>query len=143
MNKDRKEGTEAEESTFCIFKVGDRDFLLPVEFVREVTDASPLFPVPMSPEYIYGVVPLRGRVIPAIDLSKIYPVGKTDYSDAKLVVVNVEVELLREVINENIGFVSEGFPYFATFGSGIPLQDMIDVKDFFRNYRVKEPHGRG
>lgn len=143
MNKDKKEGAGAEESTFCIFKVGDRDFLLPVEFVREVTDASPLFPVPMSPEYIHGVVALRGRIIPAIDLSKIYPVGKTNYSDAKLVVVDVEVELEREVISENIGFVSEGLPYFATFGSDIPLRDMIDVKDFFRNYRVKEPHGRG
>ncbi|GAB4419924.1 MAG: chemotaxis protein CheW [Thermodesulfovibrionales bacterium] len=131
-----------EESTYCVFKVGDKDFLLPVELVREVTDAAPLFPVPMAPEYIHGVVALRGRIIPAVDLSKIYSVGKTDYSGAKLVVVDVEVELMREVINENIGFISEGLPYFATFGSDIPVEDIIDVKDFFRNFRVKEPYGR-
>ncbi|MEM4407090.1 MAG: chemotaxis protein CheW [Candidatus Methanomethylicaceae archaeon] len=141
MKKER-EREKAEESTYCVFKVGDRDFLLPVELVREVTDVAPLFPVPMAPEYIYGVVPLRGRIIPAIDLSKIYPTGKPAYGDAKLVVVDVEVELMREVINENIGFISEGLPYFATFGSDIPVEDIIDVKDFFRNFRVKESYGR-
>jgi len=140
----RKEGEigQAEESTYCVFKVGEKDFLLPVELVREIIDLSPLFPVPLAPEYVYGVIPLRGRIIPAIDLSRIYPSGKPVYSDAKLVVVDIEVELMREVINENIGFISEGLPYFATFGSDIPANDVIDIKNFFKTFRVKESYGR-
>ncbi len=141
MKKQAEEGP-LEESTYCVFKVGERDFLLRVEQVREVIDVSPLFPVPMAPEYIYGVVPLRGRIIPAIDLSKIYPTGEAVYNDAKLVVVDVEVELMREVINENIGFISEGLPYFVTFGSDIPADDTIDIKSFFETFRVKETYGR-
>lgn len=133
------EGT-IEESTYCVFKVGEKDFLLPVEWVREVIDVSPLFPVPLAPEYIYGVVPLRGRIVPAIDLSKIYPTGKPVYNDARLVVVDVEVGLMREAINENIGFISETLPYFVTFGSDIPADDIINVKSFFQAFRVKEPY---
>ncbi|MBI1811144.1 MAG: chemotaxis protein CheW [Nitrospirae bacterium] len=133
------EGT-IEESTYCVVKVGEKDFLLPVEHVREIVDLNPLYPVPTAPEYIYGVVPIRGRIVPAIDLSKIYPAGKPEYSDAKLVVVDLEVELLRETINENIGFISETLPYFVTFGSDIPADDIIHVKSFFQAFRVKEPH---
>lgn len=130
------------ESTYCVFRVGEKDFLLPKEVVREIVDLHPLFPVPMAPEYIYGVVPVRGRIIPAIDLSKIYATGKPEYSDARLVVVDLEVELLREAINENIGFISETLPYFVAFGSDILPDNIINVKSFFQTFRVKELYGR-
>jgi purine-binding chemotaxis protein CheW len=134
----KEEEGHSEEITYCVFKVGEKDFLLPIMWVKEIVDLSPLFPVPAAPEYIYGVVPLRGRIVPAIDLSKIYPTGEPSYNDAKLVVVDVEVELMREVINENIGFISETLPYFATFGSDIPAEDIINVRSFFQTFRVKE-----
>lgn len=142
MEKDKEQKQEepeaTPESTYCVFKVGEKDFLLPVETVREVIDASPMFSVPLSPDYVYGVVPLRGRVIPAIDLSKVYTTGKPSYDRLKLVIVDVEVELLREVINESIGFISDGLPYFVTFSSDIPSDDILDTKNFFKTFRIKE-----
>lgn len=137
--KKQEEG-QSEEAAYCIFKVGEKEFLLPIMRVKEIVDMSPLFPVPAAPEYIYGVVPLHGRIVPAIDLSKIYPTGKPLYGDAKLIVVDVEVELMREVINENIGFISETLPYFATFASDIlaNAKDIINVRSFFQTFRVKE-----
>lgn len=138
MKKEEDRQFQSEESTYCVFKVGEKDFLLPIMWVKEIVDMSPLFPVPGAPDYIYGAIPLRGRIVPAIDLSKIYPTGEPSYNDAKLVVVDVEVELMREVINENIGFISETLPYFATFSSDIPAADIINVRSFFQTFRVKE-----
>lgn len=135
-NESEKE--HVEESTYCVFKVGEKEFLLPIHLVKEVVDASPLFPVPLTPEYVYGVIPLRGRIIPVIDLSKIYPTGKFDYNDAKLIIADVELELMREAINEHIGFLSETLPYFVSFSSDISSDDIIDVKSFFETFRLKE-----
>jgi purine-binding chemotaxis protein CheW len=109
--------------------VGEREFLLPSEDVREVLDVARIFPIPGAPDYIYGALPLRGRIIPAVDLSKIFPIEKPSYNSPKLLIVDVE--------NENIGFLSETSPFFVTFDSDIVVDDLIDIRSFFDNYRIK------
>ena len=117
------------QKTFCVFGVGEREFLLAAEEVREIVDISRIFPIPGAPDYIYGALPLRGKIIPAIDLSKIYPVEKPVFTNPKLLVVGVE--------NENIGFLSETSPFFVTFDDDILVDDLIDTKSFFETYRIK------
>lgn len=137
MTTDKKEDlAEApEESTYCAFKVGKKEFYLPVELVKEVIEASAIFPIPGAPEYLCGVVPVRGRIIPAIDLSKIYLIDNAAYKSVKLIVVNVE--------NEDIGFMSESLPNFMSLDSNAPATNVLDAKTFFETYRVKEQsHGK-
>ncbi|MDI6801534.1 MAG: chemotaxis protein CheW [Thermodesulfovibrionales bacterium] len=132
--KDKK--TESEEVTYSVFKVGEKEFLLPVEKVIEVLEISRVFPIPIAPTYISGVVPMRGsKVIPAIDLSKIYQTGELSLKNAKLVVVKAG--------NENIGFLSDIIPYMVSFSPDIPVDGLIDLKTFFETYKVTGPwHGR-
>lgn len=117
------------EESYCVFRVGEHEFLLPTKVVREVIDIIKIFPVPGAPEYVYGAIPVRGKIVPAIDLSKIYPIEKPSYNDAKLIIIDVE--------NENIGFLSEAAPFFVTFDSDIIVEDVIDIKTFFETYRIK------
>lgn len=117
------------ESNYCVFRVGESEFLLPTTAVREVMDIIKIFPVPGAPEYVYGAIPVRGKIVPAIDLSKIYPIEKPSYNDAKLIIVDVE--------NENIGFLSEITPFFVSFDPDIIVDDVIDIKTFFETYRIK------
>lgn len=126
------------ESSYCVFKVGEKEFLMPLEVVKEVIDITQITPVPLAPDYIYGVVPLRGKIVPAVDLSKIYTTGNPSYHNLKLVVADVEVGLLRESISEHVGFIAEGLPYFVTFSSDIPSDDTIDINNFFKMFRIKE-----
>ena len=117
------------EKTYCVFGVGEREFLLPAEDVREVVDIARIFPIPGAPDYVYGALPLRGKIIPAVDLSKIYPIEKPSYASPKLLIIDVE--------NENIGFLSETSPFFVTFDDDIVVDDLIDIKSFFDTYRIK------
>lgn len=117
------------ERTYCVFSVSEREFLISSESVREVVEIARIFPIPGAPEYVYGALPLRGRIIPSVDLSKIFPVEKPSYQNAKLLVVDVE--------NENIGFLSESAPFFVTFDQDIVVEDVIDIKTFFETYRIK------
>jgi purine-binding chemotaxis protein CheW len=119
----------ANQKTFCVFGVGEREFLLAAEEVREIVDISRIFPIPGAPDYIYGALPLRGKIIPAVDLSKIYPIEKPAFANPKLLIVGVE--------NENIGFLSETSPFFVTFDDDILVDDLIDTKSFFETYRIK------
>lgn len=123
-----QEGTH-NKKTFCVFGVGEREFLLAADEVREVVDIARIFPIPGAPDYVYGALPLRGRIIPAVDLSKIYPVEKPSFTNPKLLIVDVD--------NENIGFLSETSPFFVTFDDDIIVDDLIDTKSFFETYRIK------
>lgn len=122
-----KEGTK--EISYCVFSVGEKEFLLRTDVVKEVVDIVKIFPVPGAPEYVYGAMPVHGKIVPAIDLSKIYPVEKPSYNDCKLIVVDIE--------NEHIGFLSEIAPFFISFDPDIIVEDVIDVKTFFQTYRLK------
>lgn len=128
MKRETQEG-RAEEKTYCVFRVSDREFLLPADVVKEVVEIVRIFPIPGAPEYVYGAFPLRGKIIPAIDLSKIFPLEEPSYANAKLLIVDVE--------NENIGFLSEETPFFVSFDTDIPVEDLIDVKSFFQTYRIR------
>ncbi|PKL52273.1 MAG: hypothetical protein CVV37_02165 [Nitrospira bacterium HGW-Nitrospira-1] len=136
--KEKEEAQSFEETTYWVFKIGEKDFLLSVEQIREVIEVSDFFSIPLAPEYVCGVISLHGRVIPAIDLSKIYPTGKPLYHGIKLIVVDVEVKLMRETINESIGFLSEILPYPTEFSSDISPEDLIDVNRFFQDFSVKD-----
>jgi purine-binding chemotaxis protein CheW len=126
--EDMQDGIKGEK-TYCVFGVGEREFLLPAEDVREVVDIARIFPIPGAPDYVYGALPLRGKIIPAVDLSKIYPIEKPSYASPKLLIIDVE--------NENIGFLSETSPFFVTFDDDIVVDDLIDIKSFFDTYRIK------
>ena len=47
----------------------DREvFALPVEVVREILDMRPMFRIPEAPHYLAGLIDVRGRGVPVIDL---------------------------------------------------------------------------
>jgi purine-binding chemotaxis protein CheW len=52
------------------FRVGKEDFGVPIGIVHEIVPMMEITAVPDSPNYIEGVINLRGRIIPVVDLRK-------------------------------------------------------------------------
>ena len=120
-----------EEKQFCVFGIGEREFLIPKESVVQIVDITKIFPIPGSPDYIVGALPVRGKIIPAIDIAKVYNVERINYSDNKLLVVDVD--------GEKIGILSDIAPFFVSFDKDIVVDDYIDPKKLFEELKVKQP----
>ena len=58
----------AGELQFVGFRVGEQSYALPIAAVREIVRVPHITPVPQSPEHIAGVMNLRGRIVPVVDL---------------------------------------------------------------------------
>ncbi|HET9248993.1 MAG TPA: chemotaxis protein CheW [Actinomycetota bacterium] len=56
--------------TLVVFGLDDRDFALPIEDIAEVVPMVLITPVPEVPPWVEGVINLRGRVIPIVDLRR-------------------------------------------------------------------------
>jgi purine-binding chemotaxis protein CheW len=51
------------------FLIGRQEFCVDITHVREIRGWTPATPVPHAPAYLYGVINLRGAVMPVIDLA--------------------------------------------------------------------------
>jgi purine-binding chemotaxis protein CheW len=62
-------GNNAEEREFIAFKLSDQDYCIDISSVREIRGWLKSTPLPHSPDYIKGLINLRGAVIPIIDFA--------------------------------------------------------------------------
>lgn len=82
------------------FHVGDEEFGLDILRVQEIIRIQPLTRVPNLPDYIDGVINLRGKVIPVIGLRKRLGLDKQNSDKrTRIVVVDVHGQVLGFVVD--------------------------------------------
>lgn len=57
-------------SKLVVFQLEGRDYALPVHEIVEVVRMVEITPVPEAPEWLFGAINVRGRVIPVMDLRR-------------------------------------------------------------------------
>ena len=79
----------AQPGKYLTFKLQSEHFSLPVLRVREIMRMCPITPVPRMPDYIKGVINLRGKIIPVIDLRDKFDLKKmsSDADDRRCIIV--------------------------------------------------------
>ncbi|MEM3366418.1 MAG: chemotaxis protein CheW [Candidatus Methanomethyliaceae archaeon] len=65
--------------SFVNFVVADEDFAVDIMRVREVIRLPFMAPVPNAPDFLEGIIHLRGRIVPIIDLRKRLRITGRDY----------------------------------------------------------------
>ena len=97
---------------YLTFKIENELLALDVSRVREVLDLCAITRVPRTPDYMRGVINLRGSVIPVIDLRLRFGMSKTEATiDSRIVVI----ELAREGAEVVVGLVTDS------------VQDVIEI----------------
>jgi purine-binding chemotaxis protein CheW len=84
-----------ETRQYLTFKLGNEIFATDVENVREVLDLTTITKIPRTPEFMAGVINLRGSVVPVVDLRLCFEMTKTESTRNTCIVV-VEVMLDNE-----------------------------------------------
>ena len=102
------EAQAAESIQFLTFKLGDEVYGVDVLQVREVLDAVPVTKVPRSPEFMLGVINLRGSVVPVVDMRRKFGMQAADRSrDTCIVVMEIALEGETTVIGALADAVEE------------------------------------
>lgn len=69
------------------FRVAEQDFCIDIGHVREIRGWTPTTVLPHAPDYIKGVMNLRGNVLPVVDLSQRLGLGTTEPSPRHVIVI--------------------------------------------------------
>jgi purine-binding chemotaxis protein CheW len=84
-----------ETRQYLTFRLGNEIFATDVAKVREVLDLTTITAIPRTPEFMSGVINLRGSVVPVVDLRLCFEMSKTESTRNTCIVV-VEVLLDNE-----------------------------------------------
>jgi purine-binding chemotaxis protein CheW len=76
-----------ETRQYLTFKLGDEIFATDVAKVREVLDFTTITKIPRTPDFMSGVINLRGNVVPVVDLRLCFEMSKTEKTVNTCVVV--------------------------------------------------------
>lgn len=75
------------EGKYIIFQLADERYGVPVLDVREIIRMQPIRSMPRLPDYVKGVINLRGKVIPIVDLRLKLGMTCIDYNDRMCIIV--------------------------------------------------------
>jgi len=90
-----------EEFQFVIFGLSGEEFGVDISQVREIIRMQDITPVPKAPEFIEGVVNIRGQIIVVMDLAKRFGLKSEDRSDkARIVVAEVKGNIVGLIVDE-------------------------------------------
>lgn len=79
--------------SFLSFRLGDERFVVDVSKVIEILEISKITKVPKAPDYMAGVINLRGKVLPLIDTKLKFGLPKIEFTvDTCIVVIEIELE---------------------------------------------------
>ena len=82
------------------FKIGTEEFGVDILKVQEINRMVDITKVPRSPEFVEGIINLRGKVIPIIDLRKRFNMDLSDHDkNTRIVVVDIEGQTMGMVVD--------------------------------------------
>jgi len=116
---------------YLTFVLGSESYGIPVLKIREIISMLHITPVPQMPNYVKGVINLRGKVIPVIDLRVKFSLPNTDYTDNSCIVV-VQVAL-NAGDTKQIGLIVDAVEEVAN----IALADIEPPPDFGGTVQVE------
>lgn len=69
------------------FKLGNEEYGLDIDYVQSIERIQQIKRVPNAPQYVKGVINLRGNVTPLIDLKSKLKLGETELTDQARVII--------------------------------------------------------
>lgn len=75
------------QGKYLIFRLGKEEFGSPVLKVREIMKVQDITSVPSTPAFVRGVINLRGKVIPVVDLRQKFGMPAEEYTQRTCIIV--------------------------------------------------------
>jgi purine-binding chemotaxis protein CheW len=95
-------GAMQHEGKYLTFSMGPENYGIGIRKVKEIIGMIPITSVPQTPDFFKGVINLRGKVIPVMDLRIRFGMEQAEYTERTCIVV---VEVPGKVSTQLVGVV--------------------------------------
>lgn len=106
---DQEEDTQ--KGKYLTFNLGSEVYGLDIKYVTEIIGVQAITEVPELPEYIRGIINLRGKIIPVMDVRLRFRKPYREYNDRTCIVVvdimDISVGLIVDTVSEVITILDQ------------------------------------
>ncbi|MBE0599178.1 MAG: chemotaxis protein CheW [Desulfuromonadales bacterium] len=100
-----RQGSAQEQTDYrqlLTFSLGSEDYALDIGSIREIIKPREVTDIPRVPEFILGIISLRGIIIPVYDLKQRLKLGKTEISPVSRIIVSQHEERVVGLLVDSI-----------------------------------------
>ena len=127
------------KSDVVAFKLADQDFCIDIGLVREIRGWTPTTVLPHAPDYVKGVINLRGAVVTVVDLSVRLGFGPANPSPRHVVIIAMHagrvVGLLADLVSDIVTVNDEHMQSVPDLASD-PAREFISGMITFDDGRI-------
>ena len=132
------------EGKYLTFTLANEEYGIGILKIKEIIGMMQITSVPQTPEYVKGVINLRGKVIPVVDLRLRFGMGAIDYTERTCIIV-VEIEgqsgtvmigIVVDAVSEVLNIKAEEIEDTPTFGTKLNTDYILGMAKMERGVKI-------
>lgn len=116
---------------YLTFGLAEEDYGLEILKVREIIGMMDITPVPRTPEYVKGVINLRGKVIPVVGLRMKFEMEEKEYTEETCIIVvdvnGMEIGIVVDRVLEVLDINSNDIEDAPSFGANVDTDYIMGI----------------
>ena len=123
------------EGKYLTFTLAEEEYGIGILKIKEIIGMMPITSVPQTPEFVKGVINLRGKVIPVIDLRLRFGMGEIDYTERTCIIVveidgqagTVLIGIVVDSVSEVLNVKGDDIADTPTFGTKLNTEYILGM----------------
>lgn len=136
----KKEAAKGVEGKYLTFILDNEEYGLEILKVREIIGVMVITSVPQTPDFIKGVINLRGKVIPVVDLRLKFGMKEMEYSkETCIIVVDVQgllMGIVVDTVSEVMDITDSEIEPPPAFGSKVKTDFILGMGKFKEKVKI-------
>jgi purine-binding chemotaxis protein CheW len=132
------------EGKYLTFSLAEEEYGIGILKIKEIIGMMPITTVPRTPEFVKGVINLRGKVIPVIDLRLRFGMEELEYNERTCIIV-VEIEsrtgtvligIVVDSVSEVLNIKGDDIEDTPTFGARLNTDYILGMAKMERSVKI-------
>lgn len=124
-------GTRNLGGKYLTFKLAGEEYGLEILKVREIIGLMDITAVPRTPDFVKGVINLRGKVIPVVDLRLKFGMATAEHTAETCIIVvhvgEVEMGIVVDKVSEVLNITTEAIEDTPSFGANVDTEFILGM----------------
>ncbi len=123
------------EGKYLTFTMADEEYGIGILKIKEIIGMMPITTVPQTPNFVKGVINLRGKVIPVIDLRLRFGMEAIDYNDRTCIIVveiegsasTIQIGIVVDAVSEVLNVSTDDIEETPAFGTSLDTDYILGM----------------
>lgn len=123
------------EGKYLTFALANEEYGIGILKIKEIIGMMPITSVPQTPDFVKGVINLRGKVIPVTDLRRRFGMEEIEYNDRTCIIVveiegmdgDIEVGIVVDSVSEVLNIKEDEIEDTPAFGTQLNTEYILGM----------------